>query len=187
MHKKAAAASQAANLRELHTRISERLGKGLEDVDALLKQTSMPSYPSPQAPEVLNNLLKECEDSPFWLNFKKAAPILFCVAVEADAASKQVRDVSFIEELFKTKGIMKIMKDKLDGGAADIDVVEYSLATKVLEHKLSVLHSTNTNADKEDGTFVLNIQGTNKKMTVNMEKLKEAITFTDGHEEEKQG
>jgi hypothetical protein len=27
---------------------------------------------------VLSNLLKECEDSEFWHNFKKAAPILFC-------------------------------------------------------------------------------------------------------------
>lgn len=108
------------------------------------------------------------------------------MAVEHDQPAKQARDMSFIEELFKTKGIMKVMKDKLDSGAADVDIVEYSLATKVLEHKLAVLQSTNTSTDKEDGTIVLNIEGTNKKMTVNMEKLREAITISDGHEEQKQ-
>lgn len=90
--------------------------------------------------------------------------------------------MSFIEELFKTKGILKVMKDKIDSGAADVDVVEYSLATKVLENKIAVLSATNTSTDKEDGTIVLNIEGTTKKMTVNLEKLKEAITFSDGHE-----
>jgi hypothetical protein len=37
----------------------------------------------PQPPDkVLDNLLKECEDHLFWLNFKKAAPMLFCAAIE---------------------------------------------------------------------------------------------------------
>jgi len=30
------------------------------------------------------NLLEECEDSDFWQNFKKAAPIFFCTAIESD-------------------------------------------------------------------------------------------------------
>jgi hypothetical protein len=93
--------------------------------------------------------------------------------------------MSFIEELFKTKGILKAMKDKIDSGSADVDVVEYSLATKVLENKLAILSATNTSTDKEDGTIVLNIEGTDKKMTINLEKLKEAITFSDGHEVQK--
>jgi hypothetical protein len=84
MHKKAAAASQAASLKEYQAKIGERLNRGLEDVESLLKQTSLPNYPVPSQPEVLNNLLKECEDSAFWFNFKKAAPILFCMSVEAE-------------------------------------------------------------------------------------------------------
>lgn len=58
------------------------------------------------------------------------------MSVENESKLKQVRDMSFIEELFKTKAIMKCLKDKLDDGSADVDIVEYSLATKVLEHKL---------------------------------------------------
>ncbi len=41
--------------------------------------------------------------------------------------------MSFIEELLKTKSIMKLMKEKVVKGDADIDIVEYSLATKMLE------------------------------------------------------
>jgi hypothetical protein len=44
--------------------------------------------------------------------------------------------MSFIEELLKTKSIMRLMKDKVQKGDSDVDIVEYSLATKVLENKL---------------------------------------------------
>lgn len=44
--------------------------------------------------------------------------------------------MSFIEEVLKTKSLLKIMKDKVDSGSADVDIVEYSLATKMLETKL---------------------------------------------------
>lgn len=44
--------------------------------------------------------------------------------------------MTFIEELLKTKSLMRLMKDKVSKGDADIDIVEYSLATKMLESKL---------------------------------------------------
>lgn len=47
--------------------------------------------------------------------------------------------MSFIEELLKTKSIILLMKDKVEKGDADVDIVEYSLATKMLESKLQVL------------------------------------------------
>lgn len=47
-----------------------------------------------------------------------------------------MRDMSFIEEILKTKSILKLLQDKLEKGDADIDIVEYSLATKMLESKL---------------------------------------------------
>jgi hypothetical protein len=56
---------------------------------------------------------------------------------------KQVRDMSFIEELLKTKSIILLMKDKVEKGDADVDIVEYSLATKMLESKLSILQALN--------------------------------------------
>jgi hypothetical protein len=104
-----------------------------------MKSTSVPQYTAVPDFNVLQNLLPECEDSAFWTNFKKAAPILFCTAIEKDQQLKQVRDMSFIEELLKTKSIMKLMKEKVVKGDADIDIVEYSLATKMLEQKMQVL------------------------------------------------
>jgi hypothetical protein len=98
----------------------------------------------------LNDLLKSCEDSSFFLNFKKASPILFCTAVEKDDRLKQIRDVSFIEELLKTKSIMKVMNDKIKSGDTDVDIVEYSMATKVLENKLQILRSLNIQVENED-------------------------------------
>jgi hypothetical protein len=95
-------------------------------------------------------LLAECEDSDFWQNFRKAAPILFCTAIEHDVNLKQVRDMSFIEELLKTKSIMRLMKDKVQKGDADVDIVEYSLATKMLENKLQVLQALNIHVESED-------------------------------------
>lgn len=64
---------------------------------------------------------------------------MFCTAIEHDNNLKQVRDMSFIEELLKTKSIMRLMRDKVQKGDADVDIVEYSLATKMLESKLQVL------------------------------------------------
>jgi hypothetical protein len=47
-----------------------------------------------------------------------------------------MRDMSFIEEVIKCKSIMKSMHDKVEKGDMDVDIVEYSLATKMLESKL---------------------------------------------------
>ena len=78
---------------------------------------------------VFNNLIKECEDHTFWLNFKKAAPMLFCAAIESEEKIKQVRDLSFMEELFKCRSMMSVMTKKLQEGDAQIDIIEYSMAT----------------------------------------------------------
>ena len=61
---------------------------------------------------------------------------MFCTAIESDSSLKQIRDMSFIEELLKTKSIVLLMKEKVEKGDSDVDVVEYSLATKMLESKL---------------------------------------------------
>ena len=105
-------------------------------MEQLLKATNVPAYSAVPDINVLKNLLPECEDSDFWLNFRRAAPILFCTAIEHDTNLKQVRDMSFIEELLKTKSILTLMNDKVEKGDADVDLVEYSLATKMLENKL---------------------------------------------------
>lgn len=129
------AATQSA-IKGQYDKLSERLKTNMESIEKLLAATSVPTYSAVPDHNVLKNLLQECEDSDFWQNFKRAAPIIFCTAIENDSNLKQVRDMSFIEELLKTKSIILLMKDKVEKGDADVDIVEYSLATKMLESKL---------------------------------------------------
>jgi len=54
------------------------------------------------------------------------------------------------------------MKDKVEKGDADVDIVEYSLATKMLESKVSVLKALNVQVNEGDQKITLNIKGSNK-------------------------
>jgi hypothetical protein len=71
-------------MKELNEKLLQRLTASVEEVDKLMSQTNVPQYTAVPDPNVLNNLLAECEDSEFWHNFKKAAPILFCSSIEHD-------------------------------------------------------------------------------------------------------
>lgn len=139
---KKTATSQTA-LKEQYEKLAERIAKNVEEIDGLMKVTNVPQYTAVPDHNVLANLLQECEDSDFWQNFRKAAPILFCTAIEHDTNMKQIRDMSFIEELLKTKSIMRLMKDKLEKSESEVDLVEYSLACRTLEQKLKVLQALN--------------------------------------------
>jgi hypothetical protein len=132
-------------------------------------------------------LIKECDDHTFWLNFRKAAPMLFCGMVEHNADIKQVRDLSFMEELLKVRSMMGLMANKLGQGDANIDIIEYSMATQMLENKLSVLKALNTTVEGDsDDRMTFNVQGTNKAVQIDLVKLREAITFLDNPVEERQ-
>jgi hypothetical protein len=185
MLKKAAA---QATIKDLNDKLTARLNKNVEDIDKLITNANVPQFTAVPDISVLANLLQECEDSEFWHNFKKAAPILFCQAIEHDSNLKQLRDMSFIEELLKTKSIMKLMKDKVAKGDADVDIVEYSLATKMLENKLQVLQSLNIKVENEgdENKITLNVHGSNKSIEIDLVKLRDAITVHDKKVEEKE-
>jgi len=70
--------------------------------------------------------------------------------------------MSFIDELLRTNSLLKLMSGKIEKGDADVDIVEYSLATKMLESKLAILHALNVNVDSEDNKIILNVKGSNK-------------------------
>ncbi len=57
-----------------------------------------------------------------------------------------------MEELLKVRSMMGVMAQKLGQGDANIDIIEYSMATQMLENKLSVLKALNTTVegDNED-------------------------------------
>ena len=62
--------------------------------------------------------------------------MLFCAAIEHNNDIKQVRDLSFMEELLKVQSMMRLMATKLEQGEANIDIIEYSMACQMLENKL---------------------------------------------------
>ena len=178
--------SANSSLKAQTDKLKERLDKKLAEAEDLIKTTGMPAG-IPQPPEsVLEDLISECDDHAFWLNFRKAAPMLFCASVEHNNYIKQVRDLSFMEELLKVKSMMQVMNKKLGQGDAGIDIIEYSMATQMLENKLSVLKSLNTTVegDNED-KLTFNVQGTNKAVQIDLVKLRDAITFLDKPVEEK--
>jgi hypothetical protein len=91
-----------------------------------------------------------------------------------------MRDMSFIEELLKTKAILTLLNSKLQEGAADIDIIEYSIATKMLENKLAILTALNVSVDGDGEEKVsFNIYGSGKSIVIDKAKLKEAITIQD--------
>jgi len=88
--------------------------------------------------------------------------------------------MSFIEELLKTKSILTLLDQKLKDGKADIDVIEYSIATKMLEHKLAILNSLNISVDSDgDEKVSFNLFGMNKSIVIDKAKMREAITIQD--------
>lgn len=179
--------SKKTTLKGQYEKLTERLNKSLDQVNKLTETTPTPAYAAAPDPNILKNLLDECEDSDFWQNFKKAAPIMFCVSIEEDQNLRQMRDMSFIEELLKTKSILTLLNNKLQDGNADIDLIEYSIATKMLEQKLAVLTALNVSVDGDgDDKVSFNIFGTNKSIVIDKAKLKEAITIQDAPVVERQ-
>lgn len=91
-----------------------------------------------------------------------------------------MRDIPFIEELLLTKLILALLNNKLQEGNADIDPIEFSIATKMLEQKLAVLTSLNVCVDGEgDEKVSINIFNNKKSIVIYKAKLKEAIMIQD--------
>lgn len=172
MIKKSAQDKQKQNTEKLR----ERVDKMFTGISEIAKSTGVKVNESSPKLEMLENLTGHCEDHVFWKNFNKAAPMLFCALMENNNSIKQVRDMSFMEELLKVKTLTQLMQKKLEKGDADIDVIEYSMATSMLENKLNVLQSLNTTVEGDnDEKMTLNIQGANKSMVIDLTKLKDCI------------
>ena len=68
----------------------------------------------------------------------------------------------------------------MEASAADIDVIDYSLATKMIEYKLAILSSLNVSVEEDGEDKVsFNMFGSNKSIVIDKAKLREAITIQD--------
>ena len=181
MLKKASGGSK--NLKEQTDKLKVKLDKNITFAAELIKQTGMPvTFQSP--PEsVLQHLAEECEDHRFWLNFKSVAPQFFCRVIDENAQMRQVRELSYTEELLKTKGLIDAMLAKINA-SDDIDITEYLLAVNQLENKMKILKALSNPLSDEDNKLKFTIES--REVVVDMTKLKDAITYLDNEVEEKQ-
>jgi len=106
--------SATSSLKQQTDKLKERLDSKMKEAADLVKTTGMPGGIPHPPDDVLENLIQECGDHTFWLNFKKAAPMLFCAAIEHNNEIKQLRDISFMEELLKVQSMMQLMSKKLE-------------------------------------------------------------------------
>jgi hypothetical protein len=71
------------SLKQSLDKIKDRVETMVQGTEELIKATGMPAGGSQVPPDdLLQNLIRECDDHVFWKNFKKAAPMLFCALME---------------------------------------------------------------------------------------------------------
>ena len=95
--------------------------------------------------------------------------------------------MSFIEELLKTKSILTLLNQKIQEGAPDVDIMDYAIATKMLENKLAILSALNISVEGDgDDKVSFNMFGSNKSIVIDKAKMREAITIQDTPVQERQ-
>lgn len=105
---------------------------------------------------------------------------MFCMSVEDDQNLKIARDMSFIEELLKTKSILTLLNQKIAEGSNEVDIMEYAIASKMMENKLAILSALNISVEGDgDDKVSFNLFGSNKSVVIDKAKMREAITIQD--------
>lgn len=103
---------------------------------------------------------------------------MFCMSVEDDQNLKIARDMSFIEELLKTKSILTLLNQKIAEGSNEVDIMEYAIASKMMENKLAILSALNISVEGDgDDKVSFNLFGSNKSVVIDKAKMREAITI----------
>lgn len=129
--------------------------------------------------DIFADIVKDCKDSEFWLNFKEISPVLLCFATETDPAVSRERDMCVTGEILKTKSLLDAIRKRLDESGADsLNMVDLAVAVKILADKVDVITCLKEpDSDPRELRFKLN--GTSKKVKVDIKKLQEAFTFVD--------
>lgn len=91
--------------------------------------------------------------------------------------------------MVKTRRIIDLMLSKLDSLDTNIDVIQYSMTVNLLEKKMALLKSLSKLVESKaepEKEITLSINGTTKLAKIDIEKLKESITFLDKSVDERQ-
>ena len=98
-----------------------------------------------------------------------------------------MKDVSFIEEVIQLRDRLLLIDEQLNrADSSDVDIVEYAIVVAKLELKMEILSALSMSNDTEgEDTFSFNLLGMNKSITIDIAKLKEAITIGDNTVQER--
>lgn len=108
--------------------------------------------------------------------------ILFCFAGDKDPQVSQERDHCVTGQILKTLTVLNILTPRIKAGVyTEFDLFEYTHAIKTLEDKIDIAEALKSPSG-DSKTMRLRIKGTKKVLKVDIEKLHEALSFsnTDG-------
>jgi hypothetical protein len=131
---------------------------------------------------ILSNLEERTKENPFWENYRVLSSILFCFAGDKDPQVSQERDHCVTGQILKTLTVLNILTPKIKSGvASQFDLFEYTHAIKTLEDKIDIAEALKAPSG-DAKTMRLRIKGTNKVLKVDIDKLHDALQFsnTDG-------
>lgn len=168
--------------------LKDRVAEQCKKMEALTAGTPYGSIEAVPDHDIFADILKECQDSDFWTNFKEISPVLLCFATETNVEVSRERDLCVTGEILKTKSLLEAIRKKLSEGSAEgINIPDLSVAVKSLSDKVDIItYLKEPDSDPKELRFKL--KGTNKRVKVDIRKLQEAIQFVndDGtYEEEK--
>lgn len=167
-------------------KLSKQVNEYILSIQGILDSPLFAGLDQGNFKEDSKSLMNECEVSTFTKNFKDAAPHIFSLAIGGNEGLKTLRDQVYMEEVLKTRSILKFMKKKLEeGGEQSLDLVDFSCAIKMIQEKNSVLKALRLPEPETQEQFItIDIKGTPTRVKIDLAKLKDAIEFEEMTEEE---
>lgn len=169
-------------------KIKEIVDKQVDRMHALTDGTPYGSIEAVPDHDIFEDITKECKDSDFWLNFKEISPVLLCFATETNPSVSRERDLCVTGEILKTKSLLEAIQKRLNDNVEGLNLCDLAVAVKTLADKVDVITYLKE-PDSDPVELRFNLNGTNKKVKVDIKKLQEAIKFVDAdgsdHEEKK--
>lgn len=165
-------------------RLKDTVNQQVDRMDNLTAGTPYGTIEAVPDHDIFQDIIGECKDSDFWINFKEISPVLLCFATENDSSVSRERDMCVTGEILKTKSLLEAIRKKLEESSADaLNLPELSVAVKTLADKVDIItYLKEPDSDPKELRFKL--KGTNKKVKVDIKKLQEAIQFVDEDGEE---
>lgn len=167
----------ATALKEQYDKLLKRIGALDEHLKSLTFGTPYGALEAVPDHDIFENLEEETSETAFWSNFKEVAPILLCYITDKDKAVSAARDHSVSTELLKSKSILEQLRARIEKPEGEkVDIYDFTLALKTLEEKVRILRALkNPSSDPTNVSY--RVKGSNFNMKVDVEKLREAITF----------